>query len=231
MQKHDPKLLDCLKKRLPQQVAEAERAIAAGKAASPPKVVPKPPAPTPKPPAVGPRIGSIKAGMAGAFSASNLASMIPQIVLAVADREAAKEAIRTIIIKFLKEGFANGVAAAVTAWTDEDVRLNLKYRVTDFRVKHLHDPAGFLTRACILQLAEACENYAVDVGFEYSSRQTRDWRSAMQKKGFSILAQRNYDFGNDPAVLFEFDFIDTLAYVLRPTTDSIAGPMIRISFS
>ena len=91
--------------------------------------------------------GSIGAGIKGAFSAPNLASMIPDVVLAVADRVAAREAIRAIQVKFVKEGFAKGVAAGVMRW---EASSNLKNRVTPFRVKGMEDPAGFLTIAYIL---------------------------------------------------------------------------------
>jgi hypothetical protein len=117
-------------------------------------------------------------------------------------------------------------------WTEEEVQLNLKYRVTNFRVQDMHDPAGLLTRSQIFQVAESCENYAVDVGFEYSSRQSPDWMRAMLEKGLSILAQRGvtkYQRTTDPAVLFEFEFINDLAWVLRPTTDSIVEPALRVS--
>src|SRR5262249_37838471 len=104
LQGNDPAYLKKLREWYQQKGAEADRAIAAGKAASTPKVV-------------GPRIGSpkigrfragMRAGFAGAFSASNLASLIPEIILAVADRAAAKEAIRNIQTKYLREGFARG---------------------------------------------------------------------------------------------------------------------------
>src|SRR5262245_30395261 len=125
LQRDDPGYLKYLQKTYPKQVAEAERAIAAGKVASTPKVV-------------GPRIGSpkiggfragFKAGLAGAFSPLNLAALAAEIILAVADREAAKEAIRNIQTKYLREGFARGFAAGVMGWTDEEVQLNLKYHV------------------------------------------------------------------------------------------------------
>ncbi len=226
MQEKDPQLLKYLREKFPKQVAEAERAIAAGKAASTPKVV-------------GPRIGSpkiggfragFKAGLAGAFSPANLASLIPEIILAVADREAAKEAIRNIQTKYLREGFARGFAAGVMGWTDEEVQLNLKYHVRVENLQGLHDPAGYLTRSFIFQLAEACDNYAVDVGFDYSSQRPNDWKLSMVKKGFSMLLERGvtkWQRTEDPTVLFELEFIDNLAWVLRSTTDT----MVIIRFS
>ena len=224
LRKHDPRFLDYLKSKFPQQVAEAERALAK-QAASTPKVVPKPPA-------IRPRFGSPRIRGALRFGASTIASLIPEIILAVADRQAAKEALRRTATKFVKEGFAKGVAAAVMRWTEEEVQLNLKYRVTHFRIQDLHDPAGFLTRAQLLQVAESCENYAVDVGFDYGSRQPPDWKRATLDKGLFILAQRGvtkWQHTEDPAVLFEFEFINDLAWVLRPTTDVIVEPALRIS--
>jgi hypothetical protein len=89
---------------------------------------------------------ALKEGLKGAFSPEGIASMIPDIVLAIADRVAAKEAIKNIQTKFLKEGFGKGVAAGSMGWIDEEVQLNLKNRITPFRVQGMEDPAGFLTR-------------------------------------------------------------------------------------
>lgn len=219
----------------------------------PPPVASKPPAPrvieAPAPPAAEipmphpmpqappkPRVGFLRAratafkvgvrmGLEEAVSAANLASLIPEIILGVSDRVAARQAIRGIQTKFLKEGFAKGVAAGAMGWTAEEVRLDLKNRITPFRVQGLEDPAGFLNRPYILQLAEAYENYAVDVGFQFSSSKDLSWKRGMQGKGFRILNRYGYQFR--PAALFEYDFIDKLAWVLRPTTDAILEPAIR----
>ena len=86
-----------------------------------------------------------KAAIKDAFSASNLASMIPDVVLAIADKVAAREAIRAIEVKFIKEGFAKGVAAGAMGWTEVEVTSTLQNRITAFRVKGLEDPAGLLT--------------------------------------------------------------------------------------
>ncbi len=169
----------------------------------------------------------IGAGLKAAFSAENIASVIPDAILAVADRVAAREAIRGIEVKFLKEGFAKGVAAGVMGWTEEEVGSNLKNHVTHFRVQGLEDPAGILGLSYILQLAEAYENYAVEIGYQFSSSKTSKWKQDMQAIGFPVLKKYGYYFGKDPEVLFEYDFIDKLAWVLRPTTDSIVEPAIR----
>ena len=110
--------------------------------------------------------------------------MIPDLILAVADKVAAREADRKIKIKFLKEGFAKGVAAGVMGWTEQEVGLNLKNHVTPFRVRDLGDPAGFLPADYILQVAEAYENYAVEVGYQFSSSKTSEWKQDMRSKGF-----------------------------------------------
>ncbi|SRR5229473_1567188 len=191
------------------------------------------PKPVPKPVARFFRAGlsaakaGIVAGLKAAFSAENIAAAIPEMILAIADRVAAQEAIRKIDTKFLKEGFAKGVAAGAMGWTEEEVALNLLNRVTPFRVKGLEDPAGLLTIDNILQLAEAYENYAVGIGYQFSSSKTSEWKNDMRAKGFPVLKKYGYDFGRDPEVLFEYDFIDKLAWVLRPTTDSILEPAIR----
>jgi hypothetical protein len=172
---------------------------------------------------------AIKEGLKGAFSPEGIASMIPDVVLAIADRVAAKEAIKKIRVKFLKEGFGKGLAAGVMGWTDDEVQSNLKNRITPFRVQGMEDPAGFLTRGYILQLAEAYENYGVEVGFQWSSSKGLGWKKEMVAEGMSLLVKYNYHFPDDPEVLFTYGFIDKLAYVLRSKTDAIVGPAIRFS--
>jgi hypothetical protein len=111
-------------------------------------------------------------------------------------------------------------------WSAEEVRTNLKNRVTPFRVRGLEDPAGFLTRAYILKLAEAYENHAVDLGYQYSASKAPKWKDDTQAKGFAALVKYGYHFGQDPQALFEYPFIDTLALVLRATTDPIVDEAI-----
>ena len=66
-------------------------------------------------PSIGARLktagGSFAEGFKGAFGAENIAAEIPQVILSIADKVAAAEAIKGIRVKFLKEGFAKGVAA------------------------------------------------------------------------------------------------------------------------
>lgn len=172
--------------------------------------------------------GSLKTGLKAAFSAENIAAAIPGAVLAVADRVAAREAIRNIKVKFAKEGFAKGVAAGVMSWSGEEVASNLKNRVTEYRLQGLEDPAGFLTSAYIFQLAEAFENYAVDLGYRFSSSQTPKWKEEIRTKGFAVLVGYGYEFRGDPqVVLFDYNFIDKLAWVIRPTTDPIVDDAIQ----
>ena len=171
--------------------------------------------------------GGFAEGLKGAFSAESIAAEIPLVVLHFADRAAAREAIRTIQIKFAKEGFAKGVAAGVLSWPEELVQSDLKNRVTSFRVEGLGDPAGLLTRARILEIAEAYENYAVDIGYQFSSSKTPKWKNDVRDKGFTILAKQRYYFGEDPQVLFKYKFIDKLAYVLRHTTNPIVEKAIK----
>ena len=113
-------------------------------------------------------------------------------------------------------------------WTTDEVESTLMNWVTDFRVQDLGDPAGTLSHAYILQLAEAYENYAVEVGYVYSSSKSQRWKSNMLHKGFPVLKRLGYYFGDNPEVLFEYDFLDKLAWVLSPTTDAIVEPAIRI---
>ena len=107
--------------------------------------------------------------------------------------------------------------------------LNLKNRVTPFRVQGLEDPAGFLTSSNIFRIAEAYENYAVDVGYQFSSQKTLAWKNALITKGFKVLADRGYHFGDDPQALFEYGFIDKLGWVLHPTTDPMVEAAIKTS--
>jgi hypothetical protein len=167
--------------------------------------------------------GGFRAGLRAALSAKSIAAEIPGVVL---DRVAVLEAIRGIQVKFTKEGFAKGVAAGVTGWSEEEVRLNLKNRITSYRVRGLEDPAGFLTKAYILQLAEAYENHAVDLGYQFSSSHTLKWKKDILAKGFAVLAKYGYYFGEDPQVLFEYDFIKKLAETLHPITNPIVEEAI-----
>lgn len=172
----------------------------------------------------------IRAGLEEAVSAANLASLIPEIILGVADKVATRETIRRIQTKFIKEGFAKGVAAGVMGWTDKEVESNLKNRITPFRVQDLGDPAGVLTRSYVLQLAEAYENYAVEIGYQFSSTKDFSWKQALRAKGLSVLKNYGYRFGRgDPEALFEYEFLDKLAWVLRPDTDAMVGPAIRFN--
>jgi hypothetical protein len=197
----------------------------------PATAVPKP-VPTPAVRFVRARLSAakigIKAGIKGALSAEGIAAAIPFAVLAVADKVAAREAIRKIEIKFMKEGFAKGVAAGAMGWTEEEVALNLLNHVTDYRVQGLGDPAGYLSLADILKLAEAYENYAVAMGYQFSSSKTLRWKRDMIGKGFPVLQKYGYHApGYDPEAFFEYDFINQLGRALRPTTDSIVEPAIR----
>jgi hypothetical protein len=169
-----------------------------------------------------------KAGLRDALSAESIAALIPEIILAVADKVAAREACRTIQVKFIKEGFAKGVAAGVMHWSAEEVASELKNHVTHFRVRGLGDPAGFLSMGYILQLAEVYENYAVDVGYHFSASKPPQWKDDLRAKGFALLKKYGYSFSSE-AALFEYGFIDKLAWVIRDTTNAIVGPAIRLN--
>jgi hypothetical protein len=193
-----------------------------------------PPKPSVTPPKVGfPRLRTFgKAfleGMKGAFTAESIAAEIPELILMIADKVATRETVRKIQIKFIKEGFAKGVAAGVMGWTTVEVESTLMNRVTAFRVQGLGDPAGTLDRPYILQLAEAYENYAVEVGYVYSSSKPQQWKTAMLQKGFPLLKRYGYDFqfGDNAEALFQYEFLDKLAWVLTPTTNAIVEPAIR----
>ena len=161
----------------------------------------------------------LKAGLKDLVSAENIAAMIPDVILAVADKAAAREAVRAIKDKFKREGVAKGIAAGVMSWTEKEVASNLMNHVTPFRLEGLQDPAGFLPYTYMLKLAEAQENYAVAVAYYFSSSKSSEWKREMQGKGFKVLRELRYYFGEDPEALFEYDFIDKLAWALRPTTD------------
>lgn len=194
-----------------------------------PRTVPSP-TDLPDPPVVpGPLSGAKTAFMEGlesAFRAENIAAEIPNAILMIADKVAARDAVHRIKIKFLKEGFAKGVAAGVMGWTEVEVASNLMNHVTPFRIEGMEDPAGYLTLGYMLQLAEASENYAVGVGFYFSSNKSLRWKADIRAKGFEVLNRRGYYYADDPQILYEYDFINDLAYVLRPTTDSIVEPAL-----
>jgi hypothetical protein len=169
----------------------------------------------------------LKHGVKGAFSAANLASMVPDVILFFADRAAVKDAIKNIQLKFLKEGFAKGVAAGIMVWTEDEVQLNLLHRVTDYRVKGMGDAAGKLKLPNILRLAEETENYAVYVGYHFSYAKSNEWKEKMRAKGLAVLVKYNYAIPKDPRLFFEYEFIDKLAHMLRPATNEILEPHIK----
>jgi hypothetical protein len=168
-----------------------------------------------------------RAGLRILLSAETIVGVAAMLFLAYADKVAAEDAIRRIQIKFIKEGFARGVAAGVMRWTEEEVALNAMYRVTAFRVEGLSDPAGYLSLPYILNLAEVYENFAVGVGYYFSSSQPLQWQERMRAEGFARLKKFGYYFGRNPDVLFECDFISKLAWALRGHTDRIVEPAIR----
>jgi hypothetical protein len=163
----------------------------------------------------------LKAGLEEVVSAENIAAMIPDIVLMVADKAAAREAVRKIKAKFASEGFSKGVAAGVVGWTEEEAAQNLLNHVTDRRLEGMQDPGELIPYNTMLTLAESQENYAVGVGFRYSSSQPLKWKKEMQGKGFEVLRKYGYYFGENPEAFLEYSFIDKLAWVLKPTTDEI----------
>lgn len=171
---------------------------------------------------------AFKSGFAGAFSAANIASMIPDVILALADKAAVRDAMRNIQTKFLKEGFGRGVAAALMGLSQDDVDLDLKNLVTHGRVRGLGDAAGTLKLTYILQLAELSENYAVDIGYYWASIQTDAWRQKMIAEGWALLDKQNYNYPNEYERK-QLRFINTLAYILRHKTDAIIGPAIKFN--
>jgi hypothetical protein len=197
---------------------------------------PMPEVPLPK----GPGTGSVRvylnmaknlarASLEAAFSAESIAAMIPMLVLQYSDIVAAQEATLNIMIKFLKEGFAKGVAAGAMGWSEQEVASEAMNRVTNFRVQGLADPAGNLTMGYILKVAEACENYAVGVGYYFSSSKSLQWKKEILDKGFDLLKQYGYTyFGQDERVLYQYDFISKLAWALRRTTDPAVEQALRI---
>jgi hypothetical protein len=170
---------------------------------------------------------SFKAGVASAFSPHSIASALPDALLVIANKFAVRDAIRNIQTKFIKEGFAKGVAAGVMRWNEAEVASNLMNRVTNMRVEDLGDAGGTLKLPYILKLAEAYENYAVHVGFKYTFSQTVGWNNDLRTKGLEAMIKHGYKFGQNTSEFFEFKFIDRLAWVNRRTTDAIVGPAIR----
>jgi hypothetical protein len=218
-----------------------------------PSVPEKAPPPTPevevpllKPEVVVPKSGGIgsgrmylqaakngfKAGLKSLLSAETFVGAAAILFLAYADKVAAEDAIRKIQIKFIKEGFAKGVAAGVMGWTEEEVASNAMNRVTAFRVEGLEDPAGYLSRTYILNLAGIYENYAVGVGYYFFFSQPPQWQQKMRVEGFARLKQFGYDRPvRDDDELFEYKFIANLAWALHWHTNRIVEPAIRFGKS
>ena len=168
-----------------------------------------------------------KAGLKGAFSAAAIASMIPDVILNIADRVAAKEALQNIQVKFIKAGFARGVAAGIMRWTEAELDANSKNRMTSTRLQGMGDAAGKLKIGHMFKLAEAVENYAVDIGYAYAGTRDPAWKNELRDNGLAYLRNARYHFGDDPEALFEFEFIDRLAWAIHKSTDAIIGPAIK----
>ena len=78
----------------------------------------------------------------------------------------------------------------------------------------------------MLQLAEACENFAVDVGFFYGSTREYEWVYQLREEAFNTLAKQGWTF-KEEWELWEYDFLNKFAYVTRHKTDAIVGPAIK----
>jgi Domain of unknown function (DUF4157) len=168
----------------------------------------------------------VRDSLKGLFSPEGIAAEIPGVVLTIADKIAARDAIRRIEVHFSKAGFAKGVAAGAMGWYPEEVSLNLMNRMTPFRVQDFPDPAGILSLYYILQLAETYENQAVFLGYQFSASRSLEWKNEMRGKGYATLAKYGYNFRNEQA-LFEYDFIERLAWTLSPYTDPIVDDAIE----
>ncbi len=194
----------------------------------------RPEVPMPKP---GPGSGRIfmdaakagfKAGIKSLWSADTIVGVAATLLLAYADKAATADAIRRIQIKFIKEGFAKGVAAGVLGWTEEEVALNAMNRVTDFRVHGLGDAAGNLRLDHMLKIAEAYENYAVGVGYYFARSRAMSWQEDMRVLGFNRLKRLGYtNLLRTTDDMFEYRFLATYAWAWRDATDAIVGPAIR----
>jgi hypothetical protein len=173
-----------------------------------------------------------KSGLKGSLlNSETIIGVAATLLLLYADNVAYHEAIRNTETKFLKDGFARGVAAEVMTWTEYELKTELMNRVTNFRLKGLADPAGLLKMGDMFRLAQSYENYSIGVGYYYSDSQSRQWKQAMRGLGAQILSQYGYHFGRDPQALFEYDFIEKLAWVLQPTTDAIIKPHLTHKWS
>jgi hypothetical protein len=216
----------------------------------PPPIVEEPPPPTPdvdlpplRPEVVVPKPGigatkmyldaakaGFKAGLKGLVSAETIVGLVATMFLAYADAQAAYDANRAIQIKFIKEGFAKGVAAGLMGWSEEEVASNAMNRVTNFRVEGLGDAAGHLKLGHILRLAELYENYAVAFGFYFSSSKSLEWKQKLREQAFDRLKRFGYyNSGRQlpSEILFEYEFLANLGWALRRTTDPMVEPMIR----
>jgi Domain of unknown function (DUF4157) len=173
------------------------------------------------------RSGFTEGVLEGSIAPEAIAAEVPYLVLYFADRAAARDAIRNIQVKFAKEGFARGYAAGVAGWSESEVHSDLKNRVTAFRVEGLADEGGYLKLPRILQLAEATENYAVDLGFARSSRLGSRWKQKTLEWAYAKLDKDGYLFSRDERVRYTYEFIDKLAWELSPTTNQIVQRGIK----
>lgn len=203
------------------------RTAARGGAAPPKPPATPPTAGVPTPPPT--RAGMFKAGLKGAFSAASLASMIPDVILAFADRAAAKTAMQNIQTKFLKAGFARGVAAGIMRWNEAELDKVAKNKTSVDQLRGMGDAAGMLKLGDMFKMAQAAENYGVDIGYMFAGSKDPTWKDELLSKGFTTLRNARYHFADRPNATFEFEFIDKLAWAIHLTTDAIVGPAIKFS--
>ena len=208
--------------------------------APPAPAAPDLPPPVPETPLPNPGVGSTETfmsagkaglvqGLKGLLSAETAVGVAATVFMAACDMAAMKDAVRRIQTKFIKEGFAKGVAAGAMGWTDSEVASNALYRVTNFRVQGLADPGGYLTMSYILKLAETVENYAVGIGYYFAAAKSLQWKKDWCAKGFGLLAKYGYNFGDDDDVLFTYEVLSKVAWAMRADSDAIVAPAIRFS--
>lgn len=165
-----------------------------------------------------------KASLRAIFSLDNILFEIALKILEIADKAAAEKAIVSIQVRFLKEGFAKGVAGGCLGWSDERVVSNLFNKMTPYRVQDMMDPGGLLPRSLILKLAEASENMGVLAGYNYARGRSPQWREGLRIFAASMLERQGWRFtsSTDP-----YYFVDKYAWVLRFQTNPIAEGLMR----
>ena len=199
--------------------------------------------------------GGARAGLKEAFSLGNIAAMeIPEVILRLADISAARDAIRRIETKFAKEGFAKGVAEWSQEQVDSDLKNRvtpfrvrgledpgglLKYshilQIAEWYENHAVDLgyrfSSSKTSKWKGDMRAKGLHFLAEHGYHFGKEQSKTPAVKRVYLG-NVIVEEELDPEESgpepkPRYLFEYDFIDKLAWALHRTTDPIVEEAIE----